>query len=621
MTLIAHPALRRARPRALLETLLAGVLAWGLAACGSDPLVPSVATPAGVTTLSATVAASVGTVPAVRITDDRGRAVRNVMVRWRVTAGGGTVTNDSVRTDADGNASSGGWTLGTTAGQQSLQASADGVPTVTFTAQAAPGPVAQVTRVSVDPVNPVVATAVAPTPSVRVTDQYGNPIPTVPVTFSVITGTGTITGTQQITDGNGIATVGGWLLGTLAGTQQVRAVAAGGVGVTFTVVSVAAAAADLVKVTGDNQQGIAGLPVPITPGVRVVDGFGNPKGGVPVTFTPGPFSGSVTGATQLSDPANGTAFVGSWILGTAPQQTLVVTSSVIPGRSTTFTATTVASTFSIDVRFIGTGASTLVRDAFLAAADRWRRVIVGVSGTSLANIPAGFCGDSTPALAEPITNVVIFARIRPIDGAGQVLGQAGPCATHTASELTALGYMEFDSADMDLLISRGGLTDVIVHEMGHVLGFGTLWNYRRNLAANIGGSDPYFVGAGARGQFAAINTVTYSGNPVPIENTGGGGTRDAHWRESVFGRELLTGFYNVGAVNPLSRVTVGAMQDLGYVVNYQQADVFTLTAALYSFPFQPGAETLELGADIPDRPLYQLQPDGTPRRIRASIRR
>lgn len=27
--------------------------------------------------------------------------------------------------------------------------------------------------------------------------------------------------------------------------------------------------------------------------------------------------------------------------------------------------------------------------------------------------------------------------------------------------------------------------------------------------------------------------------PVPVANTGGPGTRDGHWRESVFGNELL----------------------------------------------------------------------------------
>src|SRR4051794_6205534 len=50
--------------------------------------------------------------------------------------------------------------------------------------------------------------------------------------------------------------------------------------------------------------------------------------------------------------------------------------------------------------------------------------------------------------------------------------------------------------------------------------------------------------------------------PVPVENTGGPGTRDSHWREAVFGNELMTGFVGP-AGNPLSRTTVGSLQDLG----------------------------------------------------------
>lgn len=36
--------------------------------------------------------------------------------------------------------------------------------------------------------------------------------------------------------------------------------------------------------------------------------------------------------------------------------------------------------------------------------------------------------------------------------------------------------MEFDSADAAALDAAGTLDDVVLHEMGHVIGFGTLWN-------------------------------------------------------------------------------------------------------------------------------------------------
>ena len=77
---------------------------------------------------------------------------------------------------------------------------------------------------------------------------------------------------------------------------------------------------------------------------------------------------------------------------------------------------------------------------------------------------------------------------------------------------------------------------------------------------------------GERGQFFAIGGQ--AANPVPVENLGGGGTRDSHWRESVFGNEFMTGF--IDSVNPVSKVTIGSMQDLGYEVNIDADDGFTL---------------------------------------------
>ena len=49
---------------------------------------------------------------------------------------------------------------------------------------------------------------------------------------------------------------------------------------------------------------------------------------------------------------------------------------------------------------------------------------------------------------------------------------------------------------------------------------------------------------------------------------GGEGTADAHWRESVFGNELMTGFVEA-STNALSRVSVASMADLGYAVNLE----------------------------------------------------
>ena len=124
----------------------------------------------------------------------------------------------------------------------------------------------------------------------------------------------------------------------------------------------------------------------------------------------------------------------------------------------------------------------------------------------------------------------------------------------------------------------GSLVAVIVHEMGHVLGFGTIFD-RVGLITGAGGADPEFTGANATREYAdAARAGRRARARVPLANVGGPGTRDGHWREEVFANELMTGFLDVGA-NPISRLTIGAFEDLGYSVDYAHADAYRLPTA------------------------------------------
>lgn len=68
---------------------------------------------------------------------------------------------------------------------------------------------------------------------------------------------------------------------------------------------------------------------------------------------------------------------------------------------------------------------------------------------------------------------------------------------------------------------------------------------------------------------------TGSGAGVPVENTGGPGTADSHWRETIFRNELMSGFIS-GTGNPISRMTVGSLADLGYQVDLDAAEPYQL---------------------------------------------
>jgi hypothetical protein len=132
--------------------------------------------------------------------------------------------------------------------------------------------------------------------------------------------------------------------------------------------------------------------------------------------------------------------------------------------------------------------------------------------------------------------------------------------------------MAFDSADLAEMETSGTLNDVITHEMGHVLGFGTIWT-RKHLLKGKNTANPTFVGTTAKTEYGVLRG---SGpTPVPVENTGGPGTAGGHWRETVFRNELMSGFISAPG-NPLSRVTVGSLQDLGYMVNLDAAEPYAL---------------------------------------------
>lgn len=227
------------------------------------------------------------------------------------------------------------------------------------------------------------------------------------------------------------------------------------------------------------------------------------------------------------------------------------------------TAAAIQSAYKIEIRFLG-GLTRQQKNAFKKAADRWSKVIVG-------DLP------SVMIDGDVIDDLLIMAQGVDIDGPGKILGQAGPTHLRPASAgasalLPAKGLMSFDSADLNEMQADGTLLDVITHEMGHVIGIGTIWDLKK-LIVGAGTSNPTFKGTSARKEFGDLKATSPAN--VPVENTGGPGTRDGHWRESVFRNELMSGFISE-AGNPISRMTVASLQDMGYKVNLQAAEPYSL---------------------------------------------
>jgi hypothetical protein len=143
--------------------------------------------------------------PTVRVVDADDNPVSGVLVTFSVTAGGGTVVGSRPRTDFNGQAAVGSWTLGPAAGINTLTATAEGVPPRVFTATATP-PATQLV-ITTQPADALTGEAMDTQPVVEVRDEFNDLVTdgTVSVTATIGSGTGTLSGIKSIFARNGIA--------------------------------------------------------------------------------------------------------------------------------------------------------------------------------------------------------------------------------------------------------------------------------------------------------------------------------------------------------------------------------------------------------------------------------
>jgi hypothetical protein len=217
--------------------------------------------------------------------------------------------------------------------------------------------------------------------------------------------------------------------------------------------------------------------------------------------------------------------------------------------------------FNIQFGFDGLTASEI--SAVEQAADKWQHIIIG-DLPSASFIPTG------ATTAVTVDDVLMDVTALPIDGVGTILGGSAPDTFRSGSFLPIHGDIVFDTDDLAQLQADGQLFSAALHEMAHVLGFGSIWT-DKGLLTGAGTADPQFTGPQAVAAYNAIFSTNATG--VPVEDIGGDGTADSHWRDSVLGNELMTGFLDPGD-NPLSKITVASMADLGYTVNLNAADPY-----------------------------------------------
>ncbi|MDE2808908.1 MAG: leucine-rich repeat domain-containing protein, partial [Gemmatimonadota bacterium] len=234
--------------------------------------------------------------------------------------------------------------------------------------------------------------------------------------------------------------------------------------------------------------------------------------------------------------------------------------------------------FDIDLVFVGPVTAD-TRSAALQAAKRWTEVITG----DLPDVPVPYnsilCMPVEQRFFGTIDDLVVFVAVESLTGAS---GHGGLCNWRADSSLPYMGYSVLDTE----LVAWGGesLARVILHEMGHALGFGPLW-HNSGFLQDSGGADPHFNGPLAIEAFDAAGGTNYTaGAKVPVS------ADEGHWR---FGGELMS------SGSALSAITVQSLADLGYVVDVSQADPFQLPSTAKAVADQD----LDLRNDILQGPI------------------
>lgn len=263
-----------------------------------------------------------------------GMPIWNAPVTW--TPSVGHVAPTTSLTNAAGQTAT-TWSLPTQPGEHQLTASVPGGASVVFTATAEAGPPTTITPLVPPNRSGGAGQTLADSLVVRVTDARGNVAAGVPVTWTVLTGDGSVSPVTAVTGANGVAKAA-WTLGLRVGLrEEVQASISSGASVRFGATALVPAGAMFVKISGDNETRPVGGSIVAVVEVRTADG--RPLERVGVHFTSSdPGYGYVSPGGTSTD-GNGRAST-RWWLGWPPgQKVLRVTSTGVPTVEFTATAT------------------------------------------------------------------------------------------------------------------------------------------------------------------------------------------------------------------------------------------------------------------------------------------
>lgn len=198
----------------------------------------------------------------------------------------------------------------------------------------------------------------------------------------------------------------------------------------------------------------------------------------------------------------------------------------------------------------------------IQAAARWERIIKDDpwgpwSKDILEYLPKSSIATTLPE--SGVDDIYISVFESDIDGKGGLFALAGPDLILGDNKIVA-GSIQIDPNDIDTALDKNVFLPLLHHEIAHVLGFGTMWEEHGLMDGER------YIGVHAREAWE--REIGCSGDLPLSEN---------HWNEECIQNEFMTPFFRFNRPAPVSSLTMGALEDLGYVVNRDEEDPFGLS--------------------------------------------
>jgi hypothetical protein len=219
-----------------------------------------------------------------------------------------------------------------------------------------------------------------------------------------------------------------------------------------------------------------------------------------------------------------------------------------------------------------------VTEAAQAAIARWRRIVVGDVPDHRAIVSLVECGatlpipgDTNPLLRRDtldIDDLSLWVRVAPVDGVGGLAARSTGCAFSADAPKASIGAIVIDVDDLPQLLSGGRLAGVLAQGIGRGL-FSTITRF-------VPGTNPgghHFVGPTATRALHALGFPHEEG--VHLSGATGYGRMFA---APPYRGELMSGDVATPA-SVISRISVGALADLGFDVQLGAAEPYSATIA------------------------------------------